>query len=229
MPHASLKSSLLWPPRSMPQSYRLIGSRTQHLHRLQLASVVSGLSQSVPLESFMTVSVDPNLSSTIFGLLYKHISLSHARGKTKHVLHVAVLCCAVLCCAVLCCAVLCCAVLCCAVLCCAVLCCAVLCCAVLCCAVLCCLGPSDPGTRRPHTLGIAGGGGASKGGCEGELRKGASSKTLRSPPSRPLRRVSDSTRSETGSRCEVDLKNVKTSCCLYHGRKISDTCLKRRI
>ena len=90
VPHASLKSSLLWPPRSVPQSYRLKGSRTQHLHRLQVASVASGLSQSVPLVSFMLVSVDPSFSSTIFGLLYKHISLSHARGKTKHVLHVAV-------------------------------------------------------------------------------------------------------------------------------------------
>ena len=85
-----MKSSLLWPPRSVPQSCRLIGSRTQHLHRLQVASVASGLSQSVPLVSFMPVSVDPSVSSTIFGLLYKHISLSHARGKTKHVLHVAV-------------------------------------------------------------------------------------------------------------------------------------------
>ena len=90
VPHASLKSSLLWPPRSVPQSCRLKGNRTQHLHRLQVASVASGLSQSVPLVSFMLVSVDPSFSSTIFGLLYKHISLSHARGKTKHVLHVAV-------------------------------------------------------------------------------------------------------------------------------------------
>ena len=68
----------------------LEGSKTQHLHRLQVASVASGLSQSIPLVSFMLVSVDPSFSSTIFGLLYKHISLSHARGKTKHVLHVAV-------------------------------------------------------------------------------------------------------------------------------------------
>ena len=66
----------LWPPRSVPQSCRLRGSRTQHLHRLQVASVASGLSQSVPLVSFMPVSVDPGVSSTMFGLLYKHISLS---------------------------------------------------------------------------------------------------------------------------------------------------------
>ena len=89
-PHASLKSSLVWPPRSVPQSCRLIGSRTQHLHRLQVASVASGWMQSFPLVSFMPVSVDPSFSATIFGLLYKHTSLSHARGKTKHVLHVAV-------------------------------------------------------------------------------------------------------------------------------------------
>ena len=36
VPHASSKPSLLWPPRSVPQSCRLIGSRTQHLHRLQV-------------------------------------------------------------------------------------------------------------------------------------------------------------------------------------------------
>ena len=89
VPHASSKPSLLWPPRSMPQSCRLKGNRTQHLHRLQVASVASGLSQSVPLVSFMPVSVDPSVSSTIFGLFDIHISLSHARGKTKHVLHVA--------------------------------------------------------------------------------------------------------------------------------------------
>ena len=76
VPHASSKPSILWPPRSVPQSYRLKCSRTDHLHRLQVASVASGLSQSVPLVSFMPVSVDPSLSSTIFGLLYKHISLS---------------------------------------------------------------------------------------------------------------------------------------------------------
>ena len=52
------------------------GSRTQHLHRLQVASVASGLSQSVPLVSFMPMSVDPSVSSTIFGLLCKRISLS---------------------------------------------------------------------------------------------------------------------------------------------------------
>ena len=57
----------------MPQSCRLKGNRTRHLHRLQVASVASGLSQSVPLVSFMPVSVDPSVSSTIFGLLYKHI------------------------------------------------------------------------------------------------------------------------------------------------------------
>ena len=74
VPHASSKPSLLWPPRSVPQSCRLNGNRTQHLHRLQVASVASGLSQSVPLISFMPV--DPSVSSTIFGLLYKHISLS---------------------------------------------------------------------------------------------------------------------------------------------------------
>ena len=90
VPRAGSKPSLLWPPRSVPQSCRLKGSRTQHLHRLQVASVASGLSQTVPRVSFMPVSVDPSVSSTIFGLLYKHMSLSHARGKTKHVLHVAV-------------------------------------------------------------------------------------------------------------------------------------------
>ena len=87
VPREGSKPSLLWPPCSVPQSCRLKGSRTQHLHRLQVASVASGLSQSVPLGSFMPVSVDPSVSSTIFGLLYKQISLSHARGKTKHVLH----------------------------------------------------------------------------------------------------------------------------------------------
>ena len=76
VPHAGSKPSLLWPPRSVPQSCRLNGNRTQHLHRLQVASVASGLSQSVPLVSFMPMSVDPIVSSTMFGLLYKHISFS---------------------------------------------------------------------------------------------------------------------------------------------------------
>ena len=90
VPRAGAKPRLLWPPSSVPQSCRLKGNRTQHLHRLQVASVASGLSQSVPLVSFMPVSVDPSVSSTIFGLFHMHISLSHACGKTKHVLHVAV-------------------------------------------------------------------------------------------------------------------------------------------
>ena len=76
VPHAGSKPSLLWPPRSVPQSCRLKGSRTQHLHRLQVASVASGLSQSVPLVSFMPVSVDPSVSSTIFGLLCKQTHFS---------------------------------------------------------------------------------------------------------------------------------------------------------
>ena len=46
---------LLWPPRSVPQSCRLIGSRTQHLHRLQVAS--SGLSQTVPRVSCLWTQV----------------------------------------------------------------------------------------------------------------------------------------------------------------------------
>ena len=62
------RSRVFFWPRSVPQSCRLKGNRTQHL-----ASVASGLSQSVPLVSFMPVSVDPSVSSTIFGLLYKHI------------------------------------------------------------------------------------------------------------------------------------------------------------
>ena len=89
VPRAGAKPRLLWPLSSVPQSCRLKGNRTQHLHRLQVASVASGLSQSVPLVSFMPVSVDSSVSSTIFGLFHMHISLSHARGKTKHVLHVA--------------------------------------------------------------------------------------------------------------------------------------------
>ena len=71
----------------MPQSCRLNGNRTQHLHRLQVASIASGLSQSVPLVSSMPMSVDPIVSSTMFGLLYKHIFLHAVRGKAKHLLH----------------------------------------------------------------------------------------------------------------------------------------------
>ena len=70
------KPSLVWPPRSVPQSCRLRGNRTQHLHRLQVASVASGLSQSVPLVSSMPISVDPSVSSTVFGLLYKQTYFS---------------------------------------------------------------------------------------------------------------------------------------------------------
>ena len=76
VPRAGAKPRLLWPPSSMPQSCRLNGNRTQHLHRLQVASIASGLSQSVPLVSSMPMSVDPIVSSTMFGLLCKHISLS---------------------------------------------------------------------------------------------------------------------------------------------------------
>ena len=76
VPHAGSKPSLLWPPRSVPQSCRLKSNRTQHLHRLQVVSVASGRSQSVPLASSMPMSVDPIVSSTMFGLLYKHISFS---------------------------------------------------------------------------------------------------------------------------------------------------------
>ena len=83
--HASSMPSLLWPPRSAPQSCRFKSNRTQHL-----ASVASGLSQSVPLVSFMPVSVDPSVSSTIFGLLYKHICPCCAWTEAKHVLHVTV-------------------------------------------------------------------------------------------------------------------------------------------
>ena len=76
VPRAGAMPRLLWPPSSVPQSCRLNGNRTQHLHRLQVASIASGLLQSVPLLSSMPISVDPIVSSTMFGLLYKHISFS---------------------------------------------------------------------------------------------------------------------------------------------------------
>ena len=87
VPHVGSKPSLLWPPRSVPQSCRLKSNRIQHLHRLQVVSVASGRSQSVPLASSMPMSVDPSVSSTMFGLLYKHIFLHAVRGKAKHLLH----------------------------------------------------------------------------------------------------------------------------------------------
>ena len=86
VPHASSKPSLVWPPRSVPQSCRLKSNRTQHLHRLQVASVASGLSQTVPRVSFMPVSVDPSVSSTDIGSLVQTNIFVHAvRGKAKHV------------------------------------------------------------------------------------------------------------------------------------------------
>ena len=88
VPHAGSKPSLLWPPRSVPQSCRLKSNRTQHLHRLQVASVASGWSQSVPLASSMPMSVDPNcLVNNVWSPVQTHIFLHAVLGKAKHLLH----------------------------------------------------------------------------------------------------------------------------------------------
>ena len=83
------KSSLLWPPRSVLQSCRLNGNRTQHLHRLQVASVASGWSQSVSLASSMPMSVDPiNCpANNVWSPVQTHIFLHAVLGKAKHLLH----------------------------------------------------------------------------------------------------------------------------------------------
>ena len=82
VPHASSKPSLLWPPRSVPQSCRLKGNRTQHLHRPQVASVASGLSQSVPLGSFKPDVCGPKcLVNNIWSLVQTHIFVHAVRGK----------------------------------------------------------------------------------------------------------------------------------------------------
>ena len=88
VPHASSKSSLLWPPSSVPQSCPLNGNRTQHLHRLQVASIASGLSQSVPLASSMPIICGPNcLVNNVWSPVQTHIFLHAVRGKAKHLLH----------------------------------------------------------------------------------------------------------------------------------------------
>ena len=66
------------------ESCRLKGSRTQHLHRLQVASVACGLSQSVPLVSFMPDVCGPKcLVNNIWSLVQTHIFVHAVRGVSK--------------------------------------------------------------------------------------------------------------------------------------------------
>ena len=91
VPREGSKPSLLWPPRSVPQSCRMRGNRTQHLHRLQVASVASGIVAIRSIGKFHADICGPNcLVNSVWYLVQTNTFLHAVRGKAKHLLHVAV-------------------------------------------------------------------------------------------------------------------------------------------